>query len=177
MEISQERIDELKKIIEKDGKKYTDEEARDAAYNLMGFAEICYKHWQTEQRWKKKLEENPHGFPLEDSGRCCCGCGGGTTPENSWYDKHGIKCLNCQRALDKKIIPVSVTRDRDNKTWFSKYDLERHLGIKTQTVKKLIREGNLKTREIKNNEGGTHFYVFLNKENPDWIKSTDKPQK
>lgn len=42
MEISQERIDELKKIMEKDGKKYTDEEARDAAYNLMGFAEICY---------------------------------------------------------------------------------------------------------------------------------------
>jgi len=173
MEIPKERIDELKKIMEKDGKKYTDEEARDAAYNLMGFAEICYKQWQTEQRWKKKLEDSPKGFPLEDSGRCCCVCGGGTTPENSWYDKHGIKCLNCQRALDKKIIPVSVTKyENRKKTWFSAYDLQSELGIRPMTMKKLIREGKLNAREIKNNDGGTHFYVFLNKENSGWIKST-----
>jgi len=136
----------------------------------MGFAEICYKGWQTEQRWKRKLEENPKGFPLEDSGRGCCICRVGTSPENSWYDKHGIKCLNCQRALDKKVIHVSITKDWDHKIWFSSYDLQSKLNIRPITMKKLIREGKLKAREIKNKEGNTYFYVFLHKENPEWIK-------
>lgn len=171
MEISKERIDELKAIMKKNhGVDYNDEEATEAAYNLMGFAELCFKQWQTEQKWKRKLEENPNGFPLEDSGRGCCICRVGTSPENSWYDKHGIKCLNCQRALDKKVVPVSITKDWERKTWFTSYDLQSKLNIKPMTMKKLVREGKLLAREIKNNEGSTYFWVFLNKENSEWIR-------
>lgn len=171
MEVSKEKLDELRDILRDQlGKEPTDAEVSECARTLTGFAEIIYDSWKTEQRWKRKLEENPKGFPLEDSGRSCCICRVGTSPENSWYDKHGIKCLSCQKALDKKVVPLYITKDWDRKTWFTSYDLQSKLGIRHITMKKLIREGKLKAREIKNKEGGTYFYVFLNKENPDWIK-------
>ncbi|MEI7690595.1 MAG: hypothetical protein WCI63_03150 [bacterium] len=171
MGISQKQWDELNVILAKQlGREPTKEELEQCGYTLTGLAELCYKQFRTEQGWKRKLEENPKGFALSDSGRGCCICGGGTSPENSWYDKHGIKCLNCQRALDKKVIPVSIAKDWDRKTWFTMYDLQSKLGLKTATINKYIRDGQLKARTIKNNEGGVHFQVFLNKENTAWFK-------
>ena len=171
MEVSKERLDELRDILRDQlNREPTDEEVSECARTLIGFAEIIYDSWKTEQHWKRKLEENPKGFPLEDSGRSCCICRVGTSPENSWYDKHGIKCLHCQRALEKRVIPVSITNDWDRKTWFTAYDLQSKLGIRHMTMKKLIREGKLKARVIKDKSDNTYFYVFLVKENQEWIK-------
>jgi hypothetical protein len=172
-QLSQERIDEFKRIAkETTGKELTDQEALEQGTTLINFFKILIDGHQEELGWKRRLEKEPKGFPMKDFGRSCCVCRVGTSPDNSWYDKYGIKCLDCQRALNKKIIPVSITKDWDHKTWFSKYDLERYLGIKTPAIKKLIREGKLKAREIENSSGGTYFYVFLNKENPEWIKKS-----
>ena len=174
MEIPQEQIDELKRIVkEKYGVGHSDDDVSKAAYNFIRYIEIVVDIAMERYNWDQRLIEEPKGFSLEGEGRGCAVCRRMTRGQ-VWYDKNGLKCMNCQRALDNKVIPKSVCGYDKRKTWFSIYDLERQLGIKPQTAKKLIKEGKLKAREIKDENGGTYFYVFLNKENPEWIKQKTK---
>lgn len=128
-QLTKEQVEEFKKIAkETRGIELTDKEAWEQANNLVNFFKLLYECDMEERNWKRRLEKEPKGFPMKDSGRNCCVCHVSTSPENSWYDKHGIKCLNCQRALDKKVIPVSITKyENRNKTWFTAYDLQSQL--------------------------------------------------
>jgi len=68
MAISQKQWDELNVILAKQlGREPTKEELEQCGYTLTGLAELCYKQFRTEQGWKRKLEENPKGFPLLSS--------------------------------------------------------------------------------------------------------------
>jgi len=167
-ELTKERIQEMKDLLEKEHEReFTWEEASDAAYRLAGLVDICFDSWKEDCRRKKKLEESPKGFHLDGVGYTCLICGNSCSNEESWYDKWGIKCLVCQKAIDKNIIPISCAKFKDR--WYSKYDLESRFNIKYHALKRLMKEGVLSPRIVLNSTGKPHTYLFLIKDHKDTL--------
>lgn len=150
----------MKEALEKDsGKEVTLEEAEDAARNLTGLAEILLESYFKDKKREERLKEEPKGFPLE-GGYSCLICGeGGSRNGGIWYDKWGQKCMVCQRAVDKGDVPGWVAKHRDS--WYSKYDLESRFNLKTIALKKWLKEGIIKPRNILSENGRTHCQIFL----------------
>jgi hypothetical protein len=118
-----------------------------------------------------KLEEFPKGFHLDGIGYTCAICGGSASNENSWFDKYGIKCMICQKAVDRKEIPPSIAKKKDS--WYSKTDLEIFFNIKGPAVRRLIKQGVLKARNLTTDGRQIHHQLFLIKDN----KETLHPKK
>lgn len=157
-------IQKFKDIFEEDyGKKFTWEEAYDAAHNLVGYFELLLEIDHKEKLRKQKLKQHPNGFHIEGTYSCCL-CGAQTSDDDLWYDKYGIKCMLCQKAVEKRIVPVKACKG-DN-SWYSMSDLSDYYGLHTATTRKLAREGKLKARIVLRADGNPHFYVFMIKENP-----------
>jgi DNA-directed RNA polymerase subunit RPC12/RpoP len=166
--LSRESIQKFKDVFEKEsGKEMTWEDASESAHNLIGLFEVLIKCNQREQERKKKLEDYPKGFYIEDGVYNCLICGDQISNGQTWHDKYGIKCLTCQSAIDKKIIPGSVARDKDS--WYSKYELEDRFNINRQSLKEFIKQGILKPRNIPEASGRTHLQVFIIEDNRDTL--------
>lgn len=167
MEIKQEYVDELKKIFKEDyGKEYTDSEAREAAQNLVGLADLLVTVATEQKRKQAKLKEHPEGFPLDNTHSCVV-CQTSVNAENGWYDKAGPVCLDCHRAFKTKVI--SRREVKESKNYYTSWELSNYFNVHPMTQKKAIREGKLKAREIKNDSGGVHFTIYMTKENPDYL--------
>ncbi len=164
MELSNERIQEMKDLLEKNkGRKFTWQEASEEAHNLAGLAELCFDLWKKDIQRKKKLKEFPKGFDLESDGYSCSIC----RYSASWYDKHGIKCMTCQKAIDRKEIPATLGKNKGS--WYSRYDLQSYFNIKGPTLNSWIKKGILKARNITNTDNKVHLQVFLIKDNKDTL--------
>lgn len=163
MEISKERIEEFKRIYKDEyGEDLTDDEAYDAAHALAGFAKLAFDFYIEEKRRKQKLKKEPKGFLLEGDGQYSCPiCERSITANEMWYDKYGQKCTICQKAIDKKIIPGSVCKNKES--WYSTWDFNHYFKIKTPTVNKLVRQNILKARVIPD----ISYNIFLIKDNAD----------
>lgn len=154
---------ELRKLLEKqEGREVTDQELFEAEHWLTGYAKLVYDMALKEHERKKKLDENPKGFHLGGVGYTCFICGDSVSNEQTWYDKHGIKCLICQSAIDKKIIPATTASDKDS--WYSQLDLENSFFINRWGIKRFVKEGLLKPRIVRGLAGGTHCQLFLIKD-------------
>lgn len=168
VQLSDETIQKFKDLMEeKSGKEVTWQEAAEGGRNLVGLFDILYKCEIEHRQWDKRLETEPKGFALEGNGRNCAICGNATREDTNWYDKWGIKCLTCQKAIDKKHIPGSIAKSRDNR--YSPYELEDRFGIKSATQRKWVKEGILKARTIPTDNGRVHYYIFLIKDNKDFL--------
>jgi hypothetical protein len=140
------------------------EEAEEYGSRLVGFFQLLHEMHISDEKKKNRLKESPKGFPLkEESTYNCCICYRSVTGEEGWYDKYGNKCLDCQRALDKKVIPGYICKDRDS--FYLTWELKDKFGIHPATAKKMVREGKLKARVIKNKHDKVHEYIFIRKEN------------
>lgn len=156
----EERKEELRKMLEKErGHEITDHELFEADLWLTNFASLMYDLAKSDFQRKKKLEENPKGFHLEGKGYSCSVCRDSISDEQTWYDENGIKCLLCQEALDKNIIPLSVATNHES--WYSVHDFEQSFFMKPNAVRRFVKEGLLKPRVIKNSAGRTHCQFFL----------------
>ncbi len=166
MQISDERIEEFKQIYKKEfGKEISNTEARESAQNLLNYVKLCYDMHAKECKRKAKLKDNPKGFHYDDNGIYSCPiCGKQMCNTEVWYDECGQKCLDCQDNLNKKRIPKSVFKNRDS--WYSYWSLESKFGLKKKDARKLVKEGKLKTRTLKNRQGHNYFELFLIKDNP-----------
>jgi len=164
MKIPKDLIQELKDIHqEKTGKPLSDEDAIEGANNLANFAKLLYDCAVRDHERKLQLKESPNGFHLpEGEYYNCFVCHETVSGETSWYNKHGITCLVCKEAFRKRVIPVSIMRDRDS--WLTMWEVRKLLGLHSSTIRKMIRTGELKARIIKNGEHD-YFWVFLKKEN------------
>lgn len=172
MQLSDERLQELKKIMEKErGREFSLAEAEEDGRQLVGLAEICLDSWQEDHRKKKKLQESPKGFTLEGIGYTCFICGQSTQKDENWYDKWGIKCAICQDAINRKEIPSSLAKKRDS--WYSKYDLEISFNLKSPTLRVWIKKGILKARAVTYKGKGVHTQLFLIKDNKDMLPPKD----
>lgn len=161
--ISDKHLDEFIKLSEKEGHKYANrEEARVAANNLVGFVDTLVESEMEKQRKNERLKDEPDGFSFSGEGRGCSLCGRHISGD-MWWDKWGQKCMDCQEAYKKKIIPGYCFRDYDNEKHITIDKLTWKFEIPAQTLNKLIRDGEIKVRIIKGN--GTR--VVLRRENPE----------
>lgn len=162
MEISKERLEEFKKIFKKEyGKELTDEEAYEYASNLLGFFKVLLDIQIRDEMNKQRLKKEPKGFALTGSSYSCSICGRTVPANEMWYDKFGQKCLICQKAIDNKIIPGRLCEHSDS--WYSMWEFDHYFGIKSATVRKLIRQEIIKARIVPE----VSCYVFIIKENTD----------
>lgn len=168
MKITEEMIQEMKDLYKnKSGEEIDDEKAYEAASNLLNFAELIFDISMKEVQKKARLRKEPDGFPV-DGNYTCLICHGSINETNGWWDILGPKCLLCQKAISEGTIPRFVCINRDS--WFPMWKLNSTFEIKTPTAKKYMREGILKAREVLNESGKVHVYVFLKKDNPELIE-------
>lgn len=160
---SDKYIEEFRKIYKKEyGKEISFEEARESATRLVNFVSLLIEIDQKERKLTARLKTEPKGFAIQGNGRTCPLCKTNVR-DDMWFDKWGAKCLDCQDALNRKLIPGYVFKDHDNDKHITASELSWRHKLHNQTIKKLIKENKLKARTIPK----SNTLVFLRKENPD----------
>ena len=149
-------------LTDEEGQKYQDEKWR-----MERLAELGKEFEEKEKARAKKLKKNPKGFHLEGAGYTCFICGDHTPEGDNWYDKWGIKCLVCQKAIDNKEIPASLAKNKDS--WYSEFEMAYYFNVKTPTIKKWLRENIIKARTVSKYGKGVHVQLFLIKDNKNFL--------
>ena len=169
MKISQGRLEELRKIFKEDFKAdLTDQELHDAAFNLTGFYGTLAKMATRDIDDYLRLEKEPDGWAINDEYGTCGFCGYYMSMKGFWFDRFGLKCKFCQKAVSDGIIPGTVCRNKEK--WFSFETLKEKFDIHSTTARSLARKGELKSRVILNDTGKPHFTVFLREDNYKFLK-------
>jgi hypothetical protein len=167
--LTDKNYEEFKKLSDKHGHKYESElEMKQSADNLVRLVEVLIEIDQKEQARKQRLVTELKGFSMPGKGRNCSLCGCGVYEGDGWYDKWGFKCMNCQDAVNKKKIPGSLCGDYDHKKCITDSTLSMKSGLHVQTIRKLIRHGKIKARQIPHGP-----YMILRKENPSILDVLD----
>lgn len=165
MQLSNESIKKFQKLLEEHvAREVPWEEAAEGARDLLSFYKLLFDLHKVDLKRQERLKLEPKGFHLEGESYTCFICSDTVSNEDTWYDKWGIKCMTCQKAIDKHVIPASIAKDKDG--WYAMWEFEKHFGLRAQTVRKLVRLGKLKSRIIPGEAGGNHCEVFLLKDNP-----------
>ncbi|MCB9839480.1 hypothetical protein H6794_01365 [Candidatus Nomurabacteria bacterium] len=171
--VSEKYLKDFKKTCDEKGIKYeTEAEYEEAARNLVSFVDILVEIDMKERSLKKRLEKEPKGFAMDGKGRSCSLCSRSVYETDGWYDKWGFKCMNCQDAINKKKIPGSLCGDWKNKKYVTDSTLSFKSGLHIQTIRKLIRNGAIKARQIPNGPN-----LILRKDNPDLLQIIDTETK
>lgn len=162
MDMTDKEYAEFKALCEKQGIHYeTEAEYKEAARNLLQYVKLSYDLAKEHYGWEQRLKKEPKGFVIASEGRSCCLCHQSVFGE-VWYDKWGMKCMTCQSALNKKIVPGYVFKDSNNNRHITASKLSWKYGLHQQTIKKLVNQGKLKPRVIPNG-----ITLFLRSENPE----------
>lgn len=168
MQLPEESIREFQAIWKKEyGEDITYEKASESAHNLINFFQVLLDSAEEDRKREEKLKDKPKGFLLDGIGYTCAICGEHTRQNEAWYDKYGIKCLTCQKGVDKKQISASMAKHKN--TWYSAYDLRSRFNLKPPTLRKWVKEGVLKARTITNDRDGVHVQIYLIKDNKDFL--------
>jgi hypothetical protein len=165
MSLDGKSIKEFQDIYEKEtGKKLSREEAFEGANNLVNLFKVLLELDNKDRQRKLRLKDEPKGFHITSGPYNCPICYNQISDDQTWYDKWGNKCLLCQKAIDKHIIPGSLCRNKDS--WYSIHELDYYFKVKGPTARKLIKQGKLKARVIPSENGGKYFELLLIKDNP-----------
>lgn len=167
MVVDKKNLEKLKQSLEEaNGHPVSDEDVKKAADFLELLAEISVKQVFREADWKNKLQTSPEGFHLEESHKCCI-CGHIADAKDTWYDKDGIKCMACQNAINKGVIPASIATD--DTSYYSEYDLEHCFTLKGKILNAWIKKGIIKARVILALNKGVQARLFLIKDNKGFL--------
>lgn len=151
-----------------------------ASNNLVQLSKMLGEFDGVENMRKRRLEKEPDGFILNDDGRgYTCGiCGESMDGDKTWWDLRGIRCLDCQQNLKACIVPLEIFEDEDYG-----YDLvvkdnqmSWDYGIHSATVRKLCRQGELKGRELKRENGTVYKTLFVVSENKEFFEKHPKKE-
>lgn len=139
-------------------KEFNWDHAMEAAENMLRLAEIVAPMQQEIERKKRKLQEFPKGYPLEGSYTCSI-CYGSCSELGAWYDQYGIKCRECQDAVDRGNIPATCAGDLENH--FSPSEIERAFNVDRHVVRRWAKAGILKARTVKHaHHMDTHMFLL-----------------
>ena len=164
-----DHISQLKNIIEKEQQREISWEEAAKAYDFMEMlVQIGVDITLEECRREDLLKQSPRGFHLDKSVSCRI-CGESAIGENSWYDKYGPKCITCQKAVDKKLVPGSIIKDNDS--YYTSYEMEFYFNLKTSTLRKWIKAGIIKDRIIPGEGKSIHRQLFLISDNNGFLPS------
>lgn len=121
----------------------------------------------------RRLEKEPNGYLLNepDENYPCHICGR-STEGNAWWDKWGLKCLDCQRNINEGIIPAEISKN--DKMWLKDWDITSDYGVHPSSRPKLIRLKILKARELKLENGNVYYRVYLVDENKEFFNKYPK---
>jgi hypothetical protein len=168
MEFSDDLIKRAKEVFKDEhGVEMSDTDAQESLNNLAGLYEIFMKIANRQIQLKKRLKKEPKGFPV-DAQHTCVVCYRMIDSATGWYDHNKQKCLSCQKAVDDGILPAFVCHYRDS--FFLCWQLKDKFNIHSATARKLVREGKLVARIVRNEEYKHNEYIFLKKENPSLIE-------
>lgn len=164
MKDDNKRKQELKQLMEKEhNREFSWEETSDMYDSLVRLAEIALVAAEEEKRKHDLLQEFPKGFHYNGERGKCEICDEEALGENSWFDKHGLKCMICQNAINHKIIPTTIIKDKG--TWYTDHDLASFFNIGKKDLAQYIKNGFLKPRLIKTEKNKIHLRLFLLKDN------------
>lgn len=175
MTLSQKSIDEYKKIYKnKYHKDITDEEAKDQGERLNRVFDLIFDLSIKELQREKRLKKEPKGFHLDASEGTysCIICSESITGLQTWWDKNGTKCMDCQRNIEENVIPSEICRNRD--MGLRDWQIQSDYGLHSATVRKLKRLGELHGRELKRKDGSIYYTVYLVSENKGFLKKYPK---
>ncbi len=168
MQLPEESIVEYKEIYKKEyGKELSDADAQDQARRLVGLFETLFKCAQEDSARERRLKKEPNGFQV-DGQYSCLVCGNSINPETGWYHWGGPRCLLCHKAIMSGAVPSFILKHRNS--YFSTWYLAGAFKVRTVTIRKMVREGKLKAREILSENGKVYEYIFLKKENPELVE-------
>ena len=149
-------------IFEKHGNPITEEDAGKVLDFMDKMVRLAMDQYHREAKWEAELQDHPEGFVFDESGYGCRICGSGT--KEGWYDRFGLKCQLCQKAVDQGIIPGEVTRDAT--LYYNEYELERDFNLAGKALTEWLRQGILKARTITGSNGRSrHYRIFLLEDN------------
>jgi len=154
-----------------------DEEKRQkyASNNLVQLGRMTGKYAGIENMRKRRLEKEPEGFFLEASeGPLTCSiCGEYYYGNEMWWNLDGTRCKDCWRNIKEGVIP-SLTPRYDDNNWFESWQIKSNHGVHPSSVRKLVKEGLLHSRDLKRNDGTVYYTVYLTSENQEFMKKYPK---
>jgi len=163
---SQKTIDKLRDSLEKEKGRKIDDEMNKVVDFLELLAKCTVQNVCKEAERGKKLEEFPKGFHPEEAGTCTV-CSSIEKKENLWYDKNGIKCLPCQKAIDSRIIPGTLGKKPDS--YYSETELANYFNLKGKVLNSFIKDGKLTARIVSGVDKAVHIRFFLLKDNKQFL--------
>lgn len=165
MDSSDKEFQWFMKEAKKDGIKLdTEEEYRQMQRDLYALANLTYDMYQVHKQFEARLECEPGGFQFPAEGRTCTLCMGGGAGD-FWYDKMGMRCMDCQTAYLNKVVPGYVFTDKDNKRHITETRLIVRFNAERKDIRRYIKEGVLKARRIEHDKSSPTL-IFLKRENP-----------
>ncbi len=148
--------------------KLSETEQRIELTKMTHLVDLFAEEYFDQMEWEERLRKEPKGFPVDVEYKPCPICGGFMTNENCWYDKNGLKCTICQKAIKKRAIPAGVCKNRAK--WFSEQDLKNTFQLSTTGINKMLKQGKLKARNIMTLDGiEVYFRVFIERENRQFV--------
>lgn len=167
MDLTDKEFEWFLKEAKKDGIKLkTDEEYRQLQRDMYGLVDLIFDEWKFKKSLEHRLEREPEGFAFEGNGRGCHICTGGT--QQMWYDKYGIRCMNCLDAYKKKILPAYVLTKEGKNRFVTDSDLEYKYKIKRRIIIKLVKDGKLKARVVEQGKYQPRYYFLLSQNKNIW---------
>ena len=142
----------------------TDEQCRQLQRDMYSLAELTYEMYRVHKQFEAGLEREPQGFRFPAEGRICRLCMGGGSGD-FWYDKKGMRCMDCQTAHINKVVPGYVFTDKGNKRHITETGLIVRYNADRKEIRKYIKEGTLKPRRIEHGKFPPTL-LFLKRENP-----------
>lgn len=168
MDLSDKEFEWFLKEAKKDGIKLeTEDQYRQLQRDMYGMAELALDMYKIHRQFEQRLEHEPGGFAFPAEGRTCTVCMGGGSGD-FWYDKRGMRCMDCQTAYVKKIIPGYVFTDKDNKRHITETRLIVRFNADRKDIRKYVKDGVLKARRIEHGKFPPTL-VFLKRENPNLL--------
>lgn len=164
-------LKEVRKTLEKEHERpLSGHELTGTASFLKLLAELAVEHAIREQAWLKKLEEHPQGFHPEGAGYTCPICHYNVSENGAWYDRHGLKCMTCQKALDERVIPASLMKKPDS--FYTESELDYFFNLKKKMLNNWVKKGLLVARTVPEMDGrnkGAHIRLFLRSDNKGFL--------
>lgn len=148
-----------------------------AHHDLVQLARLLGEQQAIENIRKRKLIKEPEGFFLEstESSYTCGICGEQHYGEDIWWRSDGLRCRDCWRNIKEGVIPMfDLDAEWWEKEFIKEWEISSEYSIHPSTRKKFERQGILKGRNLKNENGNIYCTIYLISENEGFLKSYPK---
>ncbi|MDQ1150493.1 hypothetical protein [Sphingobacterium zeae] len=160
--------EKIRKILEKErGGNVSEMEVEECENFLKLLSEITMNNLETEMEWELKLKQFPEGFQLDGDGRNCGICNQPMGKGKGWYDRYGLKCIVCQKALTDHVIPASLLKNKDS--FYTETELNIFFNMKRRVLDCWIKKGIVSVRVIKDIDSRIHMRLFLLRDNKNFF--------